>query len=597
MIRTNRRCTTRPKRRAAPGTAIRAFGADERGIVSIVAAGLLLLVIAVAAIVIDAGSLLLARRHLQTVTDAAALAAVQNLSSAQTAAATVLTENGYAADTLSGTELGRYDKTQALGSRLVSTSNSDEIDAVRVSTQSTAPMYFSRALGFSSLATITAESTSAIVKTASIQAGSRLASLNSGIANAILGGLTGTTISLSAADYNGLLGTDIDTLAFLDALATKLNLSSTSTYGDLLNANATIGNILDAGIEVLQDSSNGSTGDITHALGALQTLSSQMPLNLQVKLGNFIDAPAILDKTIGTLSASTALTNVYSLTASMARSAGSGTVVNLTTGLSVPLTGSALSLKLAVGQAVQTAAGPIGTTVHTQQVRLLVTLQLADTKQAFGGLIGTLTATNISLPIYLEAAQGTGTIKSIPCTSSSKVVQTGTSGAVSLQFGTVTNSQLSNFSSPITATPGPIATVKALGQNVATISASGSATVVAHGPEDVNFSAADIDDRVSKTVPSSATGTLIATNGPGALRTSIALLPGTDLGALINPLLNAALSPFLTTVTATLTSALSLLDTPVNTVLDTLGLRLGEVDLATLSPRSDKACGTPILVE
>lgn len=595
MIRTNRRCAARPKWRAAPGTAIRAFGADERGIVSIVAAGLLLLVIAVAAIVIDAGSLLLARRHLQTVTDAAALAAAQNLSSAQTAAATVLTENGYAADTLSGTELGRYDKTQALGSRLVSTSNPDEIDAVRVSTQSTAPMYFSRALGFSSLATITAESTSAIVKTASIQAGSRLASLDSGIANAILGGLTGTTISLSAADYNGLLGTDIDTLAFLDALATKLSLSSTSTYGDLLNADATIGNILDAGIEVLQDSSNGSTGDITHALGALQTLSSQMPLNLQVKLGNFIDVPAILDKTIGTLSASTALTNVYSLTASMARSAGSGTVVNLTTGLSVPLTGSAVSIKLAVGQTVQTAAGPIGTTVHTQQVRLLVNLQLADLPLSSGGLTGT--ATNISLPIYLDAAQGTGTIKSIPCTSSSKVVQTGTSGAVGLQFGTVTDTQLSNFSSSVTATPGAIATVRVLNQNVATISASGSTTVIAHGPEDVNFSAADIDDRVRKPVPSGATGTLVASNGPGALQTSIALLPGTNLGALVNPLLNAALSPFLTTVTAALTSALSLLDTPVNAVLDTLGLRLGEVDLATLSPRSNKACGTPILVE
>ena len=66
--------------------------------------------------------------------------------------------------------------------------------------------------------------------------GSRLASLNGGLLNSLLGGMLGTTLSLSVMDYNALLSAKIDAFDFLSALALRVNLTGV-TCDSLLNTN------------------------------------------------------------------------------------------------------------------------------------------------------------------------------------------------------------------------------------------------------------------------------------------------------------------------------------------------------------------------
>ncbi len=77
---------------------LRQFAGDERGVISVMAVGALILALAVAMIVIDTGAMLYARRDLQAATDAAALGAVRQLQSqeaTQTAAETIFDINGF----------------------------------------------------------------------------------------------------------------------------------------------------------------------------------------------------------------------------------------------------------------------------------------------------------------------------------------------------------------------------------------------------------------------------------------------------------------------------------------------------------------------
>lgn len=571
-----------------------AFRSDESGVISVMAAFSLLLVIAVAAVVLDAGAMLLARRSLQSATDAAALSAAQHLpGGAQSAAADVLSTNGYSTGTLQTVQTGTYtaDESKPAASRFVA--GGGQINAVRVTTQTTVAAYFASVLGLGNLNTVHATATATQSPAATFEAGTRLASLNNGLANQVLGGLLGTTLSLSLVDYQSLAGTQINALSFLNALASQINLTSTSTYGDLLASNVTVGQLFAAGINVLKTSGQAS-GSVSGSISALQQLSNQAPAGTTVNVGSIISAPAIADRSIGGIVSGSdggATLDLYNVVAATARTAGAGNIINLTTGLTIPVVGSSIQARLVAGQGKQIATGPVGTSINTSQVRLTLDLQLANVSQSVAGL-GTLVATSIDLPIYIEAASGTATIKAIPCQNSDMVTLTGTSSAVTLKYGTVTTGALSSFSSSPTVTPATIASVKLLSTAVAAISATGSVVVAGHGPEDHQFTQANVTAVTVQSVPSSNDGRLIADNGPGALRTSIALLPGVNLGIILQPLLNAALSPLLTLVTQQLLSALALLDAPVNSLLTTLGIQLGVLDMDVTQVQ----CGVPTLV-
>lgn len=568
-------CFKERKGTRAAGLA-RFFVKDESGVISVMAAFSLVMVIAVAAIVIDTGSLMLTRRGLQNATDAAALSAAQHLPSGATAAVVeALQQNGFSQGDIDLVETGIYTPNEATiaSKRFVAASDPSDpgINAVHVITKKQAATYFARALGLNSFSTVHTQATAATIATASFSAGTRLAQLDNGVANKLLGGLLGGNLSLSLIDYQALANTQVTALSFLDALAARANVNAGS-YADLLNTQVTVGQILNASTDVLQNSSSGATGSISGATSALNTLLAQLPSGTTLKLGNMLSAPSIATRTIGSIGngGDGSQFELYTLIAAAARTAGTGRQIDINTGLTLPITNTSLQASVAVGAPMaQVVNGPVGASVHTAQVRIKLNLQVASLN-----LLGIPLAT-VKLPIYIEAAQGTATIDAIPCTDNKKVTLQANTGAVTARYGDVSTG-FTNFSS----SPAVLSTsiVQILGIDVY---ASGTATVAAgNGTQD--FSQTDIDNGTYKSVSASDAGTLFS-NLSNALTLSVSGVP-----ALIKGTLNAVLA----LLKPVLSGVVSILATPISNLLTTLGLQLGVMDMTV----SGAKCGVPVLV-
>ncbi len=234
-----------------PGFHPRHFIRDRSGAISIIAALSLAMLLAIAAIVIDAGSLYFSRRSLQATSDAAALAAVQNPASATAIAADVFSRNGYSSPTLVVTT-GTYSANESLDAGARFTAGSSNMNAVRVKATLQKSVYFGTFMGLGQFFPIVTQSTAARVPTASFGAGTAVAQLNAGLTNALLGKLWGSSVSLSLIDYQALLNTNVDTLTFFNQLATDI--SVTGTYQQLANTSVTTGQILTALVETLNTS-------------------------------------------------------------------------------------------------------------------------------------------------------------------------------------------------------------------------------------------------------------------------------------------------------------------------------------------------------
>lgn len=568
-------CFKERKGASAAGLA-RFFVKDESGVISVMAAFSLVVVIAIAAVVIDTGALMLTRRGLQNATDAAALSAAQHLPNGATAAVVeALRENGYSEDDIDLVETGIYtadEATPASGRFAVASDPSDPlINAVRVTTKKQAATYFARALGLSSFNTVHTKATAATIATASFSAGTRVAQLDNGIANKLLGGLLGGNLSLSLIDYQALADTRITALSFLDALATRANVNA-GTYADLLNTQVTVGQILNAGTDVLQNSSSGATGSISGAISALNTLFAQLPSGTTLKLGDMLSVPSIATRTIGSIGkgGDGSQFELYTLIAAAARTAGAGRQIDINTGLTLPITNTALRASVVVGAPMaQVVNGPVGASIHTAQVRIALTVQVANLN-----LLGIPLAT-VKLPIYIEAAQGTAIIDAIPCTDDKKVALRADTGAVTARYGDASTG-LANFAASPVASNTSI--VQILGIDVY---ANGVETVAAgNGTQD--FSQTDIDNGVYKSVSASDAGTLFS-NLSNALTLSISGVPAL-IKATVNSVL-ALLKPILSGV-------VSILATPISNLLTTLGLQLGVMDMGV----SGAKCGVPVLV-
>jgi uncharacterized membrane protein len=139
-------------------------------------------------------------------------------------------------------------------------------DAVRVSVASEAELFFGAALLGRPSVPIRREATAARADLASFSIGSRLASLHGGVANTLLGDLTGSQINLSVMDYDALADADVSLFSYLDAVSTRLHLTG-PTYDQVLQADLTTGQALQALADVLS-----AKGD-TKAASATRTLA------------------------------------------------------------------------------------------------------------------------------------------------------------------------------------------------------------------------------------------------------------------------------------------------------------------------------------
>ncbi len=192
------------------------FRSDQRGNIAIMAAGGMILAVCCAALGVDIGTISVDRRKTQSVADIAAIVAASNLSNATNAAAAAVTNNNYPASALVSVELGKYTPNAALSpqARFV-TPSAGVPNAARVTLQTQTPLYFSHFFTGSNAFSIHTTATAATTAIASFAIGSRLASLNGGLLNSLLGGMLGTTLSLSVMDYTALLNARIDAFSIV----------------------------------------------------------------------------------------------------------------------------------------------------------------------------------------------------------------------------------------------------------------------------------------------------------------------------------------------------------------------------------------------
>ena len=385
---------------------LRRYRRDERGVVSVMAVGALVLSLAVAMIVIDAGAMLYARRDLQAATDAAALGAVRQLQSAeaaQAAAASIFDMNDYSTAGVTAVR-GVYAADPSLAPEDRFTEESAIVEpnpvfnAIRVTKSSQAPTYFARVFGFDALTEISTVSTAAYMKTVSFSAGTRVADVNLG--RQIFSGLLGIDVGL--INYETLADVNVDALPFLDALATKVGAQvGSDTYGDLLNTQITMSD-LNFALTALDN--DDCSGDCAYARSVFANLTAG---GTSVPVNSILDAPPFLDRTIGSVGSSldSAQTfNILDLLSGAAIVMGEGRAVafNLTGGLSpvVSVSGSAM-----VGSpAAHMAIGKVGDSVQTSQVSVTLTITVLP-------LLGLPT----SIPLSIEVASGTAEISNIPC--------------------------------------------------------------------------------------------------------------------------------------------------------------------------------------
>jgi uncharacterized membrane protein len=222
---------------------------DRRGSIATTTAITFTVLVGFTALGVDVGNMFADRRKAQSTADLAAIAAVSDLVNADKAASDTVARNGYLNNATFALEYGTYtpDATTAPASRF-KTGDAASANAARVTLTTVTPLYFSGLITGKDSFVIKTTATATRSAFASFAIGSRLASVNGGLLNQMLGGMLGTSLSLSAMDYQALLDTQIDMFGFMDALAERLHLTAAS-YSSVLSSNAAITDVIGAMVD------------------------------------------------------------------------------------------------------------------------------------------------------------------------------------------------------------------------------------------------------------------------------------------------------------------------------------------------------------
>lgn len=537
------------------------FAADQRGNIAIMGASSFLMIMACAALGVDVGSIFADKRRTQSAADLAAIVAASDLNNASRAAAATVAKNNYPPDSLVAVEPGVYTAKASLSPQQRFVAGATPANAVRVSLKTKTPLYFGKVLTGDSQWDVKATAIASTTQLATFAIGSRLASLNGGLLNALLGGMLGTTLSLSVMDYNALLGAKVDALDFLSALATRVNLTGVS-YDTLLSSNIKLPDII--GALITANGNNAATSALASVSAAVTGLTNTILPKSLIDLGPYSGLMVGEKPKIGVkLSAY----DLLSATAALANGTN-----QIAAGVNLNLPGIAgVTLMATIGERpVGTSwvtVGSQGASVHTAQTRVLLKVQL----------IGTGAVSVVNLPVYVEIAAGTATLNAVSCgypNMSTSTVTLGVSpGIVDAWIADVTPAMMKNFS---TKPNPPAANIVDLG--ALQVSGRAHATMANAKPTPVTFSYADIQSQTKKTVNTTSFTSSLISSLLGDLQLGVQLgplgLPIPGIGALVATILSGA------TVA---------LDALLNMVLQTLGVGLGQADVWVTGIRCDGA--------
>ncbi len=507
---------------------------------------------------IDLGMVYLEKRRVQAAADLAALAAVRAIGSPG-AAAQALADNGYPEPSHLGVTPGLYTPNRALSPEARFAPGAAAPNAVRVSLGSQVRAGFSRVVGGPASYAVSARSTARQADLAAFGIGSRLVGLDGGILNALLSGLLGTRVSLSAMSYQALAGLDVDALSFLRAAALRGNIRA-ATFDDVLAGSLSLVDLISALDTAAEGGGAGAAGALSSLTGALSGTTRRVPLDQLLTVGEIGAAPLASPGTPLTVNA------LGLLTAAAALANGTDQVsVDLGTGIP-GLAQARVSLRIGQGWQSSGYVSP-GARLGTAQTRALVEVGI-------GGLPG---LPNLTVPIYLELAQGSATLRRVACPWSSDSERAVTldvaTGAAFLAIGAVDGSTLASVRPPL-------APATILRAPLLSVTASANRTI-GSGQRSLTFTDADIRAGRLRTVSATElTGSLV-----GTLLTTLNLgVNGTPLGGVL---------PLQAAIGGVLGQAAGPIDALLFSVLGSLGLRIGAADVAVTGTR----CGGAVLVQ
>lgn len=587
--------------------------ATDRGAIAPAAAIILAVLLGMAALTTDVGLGFSRKRDLQAATDAAALAAVSNgaaltanqLPQLRGAAEDFLVRNGYGTANLEAISTGTYcaDRDMAAGARFRTAialcpgdtrRPADAVaNAVRVQTQTDSPLLLSRVLrppGTDDYI-VTASATATRIDEAGFQAGTGLLAVDttkSAILNAILGGLLGTNINLTAADYNGLINTDIQALAFLDALNTRLSVHA-GTYGELLQTRVGVGALIQAAIDALQK--QGQVAQVV--INGLLTLQGKITGNPELKLGDLLDLGVWRKQPIGGSMPPTALQaglnalQLVTLALQVANGRNAVAIPELHLGVVGIVSVDVTATVIEPPRSPPFAFGPVGISVHTAQVRLALKLKVLE---AVNWLLG------ITVPLYIEVASGDAYLAGIQCgpgvPGGPIVTIRGRSAVANVYIGKVyPPNAMTNFDKEVRVEPATLTE----GLLTALIRIDARAKVSVGTPSNggdwrsypaLDFKKTDIDAKLSKRFTSTNMIRNLLSELVGSLDIQAYLILGLIPINLSGDQLRD-LSGLLSTVLG------GLLDSILDPLIQALGIQLGYMDIRVTGVR----CGVPVLVQ
>ncbi len=549
---------------------VRRFRRDARAAVAIISAVAMTGAIAALAVAVDTGSVYVARREAQGAVDLAAIAAARDLVNAQSAAEATLAANGIADIETVAVTLGRYEADLDIAPEARFTAGATPANAARVELRSRAALYFGRYIIPEASVPMETRATASNTALASFSIGSRLASLDGGIANVLLSGLLGGNLSLSAMDYTALVDLDVGLLDFTNALATVLDIRA-GTYADVLAAQADVGDIIAALALVSQGGAGGA--DATAALGRMASQSHADSLALVPQA--LLDLGPYAHLGLGeTVAGAAVKVSAYDLLRAAAEIANSQRQIDLNLGAAVPgLLG--LTARLAVGERPQgtswVAVGAEGASVYTAQTRLRLVAEIGGS--------GLLLGARIRVPVHADIAAARATLSSVSCgrepAIEARVAIAARPGVAHLWIGEPRSpSGFWGFSGAVVMDPATLVEVPLL----ARVKGLAHAEMTNIADDTLVFDVGDIADEAVKAVKTRDFTQTLLPSLIGSLHPDVTLL-GLPLGGLLSTVTNL--------VTALVSPLGALLDPVLNALLDLLGVSLGEADVRVHGVRCD----------
>lgn len=541
---------------------LRHWQQDRAGAVVVITALCMAMIVALMALAIDVGHVYTQARKLQGMADVAALAAASDLERADRAARATVTANGWE-NVGTETRTGHYDISAGTdaASRFLTAAPSRPVNAAQVVLTAEAPLFFGKLVLGKDSVTIRRAATASQVRLAAFSIGSGLLSLDGGIVNALLSGLTGSKISLSVMDYKALASADVDLLSFVKALHTKVGVD-VARPGEVLSAEIGMGEAL----SVLADQVSVS------AAGPIRVLAATNIKDTKIRLNDLISVDARAPGALGGMS-----TGADQILSAMLALANENRQVELDVGAAVPGLAS-VKVWLAIGERPNNSpwmavTGSGETIVRTAQTRLYVEASVKDAggllsglNSLLSGLLGGLfggkpSAELITLPVLVELASAEARLSDIGCAPD----PAGRSVTLELRpsvgrvvIGKIDTANLKDFRKALKIDPAMLV-------NLAGIAVTARSEIKLGGEawQKQTFTAADIANRTTKTAKTNDLVGALASSLVERMSLSVA---GIDLG-----LVTAVLGKILGVVAG-------LLDPLLNQLLGLLGVGLGTVD-------------------